>query len=94
MVTAIIIFLMIIFLINNKLKMEDIENEEINAEIRHRELMDSLEQKEKARKKSRSVNKASRIRRVTDSSGNILYEEVIVQGDYDDFDDEDDDYYD
>lgn len=55
----------------------DWENSERNAEIRHQELMKTINEKEK---KQVEKHKAVRKRAIKDSYGNVLVEEVILEG--------------
>lgn len=55
----------------------DWENSERNAELRHQELMASLNSKEKQYKKKKT-NVVKRTRAIKEPSGRVLVEEVIV----------------
>lgn len=79
MIILIIVILLLLSACKDWTDAEDWERSEHNAEIRHQELLEAYEMKAKKSK----VTKASRTRAVKDRNGNILVEEVILEGDFD-----------
>ena len=83
----IIIAIIFIFSVYNLAAAKDEETARIKDDIRHRELMDAYRESERASKRAREVSeknkqKVTRRRVVTDSNGNIIYEEVSIEGDF------------
>lgn len=75
MIVIIIGVLLILSAMSDWASAEDFRISERNAEIRHRELMDRYAQAER-------TGRTTRRRFIKDKYGNILAEEVIVEGDF------------
>lgn len=85
-----IIAIIFIFSVYNLAVAKDEEDDRIRADIRHRELMEAYRESERESRKAREESeqnrqRVTRRRAVTDSNGNTIYEEVSIEGDFNDY---------
>lgn len=94
MLTVIIVTILICSAMSDWASGKDWEQSERNAERRHQELLDAIERGPvRLNKKPEPFNKITRRRAIKDKSGRVLVEEVIISGNYDEEDSEEEDWY-